>query len=722
MRKYSVLFTIGAMMLAAAFMLLMQPAALAQEDEPSEPPFLASFYNAWVASPHADAEAEAFVHWNDEGEIPVDCAKCHSTPGYLDFLGEDGSEFGVVDAPAPLGSVVTCDACHNSTASNMTNVVFPSGAEISDAGGSSRCMQCHQGRASTVSVNTALEEAGLLEDLDTVNAELGFINIHYYAAAASLYGTEARGGYQYDGKRYELKNDHVEGFNTCSDCHNPHSLEIDLVACAECHEDVESVEDLRFIRMQGSEVDYDGDGDLEEGISQEIETLQAMLYEAIQAYARDVAGTPIVYDDLAYPYFFIDTNDNGEVDEGEAAFPNKYNAFTGNLLKAAYNFQVSKKDPGGYVHNAQYHIHLLYDSIEALNGALTEQVDLTFANRNATGHFDTTAQAFRHWDEDGEVPGTCAKCHTSSGLPTFLKNNTNIAVEPSNSLACTSCHDDLVEFTVYTVNEVTFPSGQKVSFGEGDVNNLCLNCHQGRESTTSVNRAIAGAAVGDDEVSSALSFRNIHYFAAGASLFGTQAKGAYEFEGKEYNGRYQHGEDAPSDCTSCHYKHELSIQLDECAECHEDVETRADLRLIRADAEGEEAVDADGDGDVAEPIADEIDTLEADLLVKIYAYATDTIGTSIVYEPSAHPYWFIDLNGNGAADPDEINRDNRYATWTPNLLRAAFNFQYVAKDPGGYAHNPDYVLQVLYDSLEAIGGAEAVATYNRPPVEVVADS
>ena len=31
------------------------------------------------------------------------------------------------------------------------------------------------------------------------------------------------------------------------------------------------------------------------------------------------------------------------------------------------------------------------------------------------------------------------------------------------------------------------------------------------------------------------------------------------------------------------------------------------------------------------------------------------------------------------------------------------NVQYVGKDPGGFAHNPLYIIQVLYDSLKDIG-------------------
>jgi hypothetical protein len=76
---------------------------------------------------------------------------------------------------------------------------------------------------------------------------------------------------------------------------------------------------------------------------------------------------------------------------------------------------------------------------------------------------------------------------------------------------------------------------------------------------------------------------------------------------------------------------------------------------------------------------------------------------AIVYNPHGFPYFFIDTNENRVADPDETNMGNRYATWTPRLLRAAYNYQWVSKDPGAYAHNPMYTMQILYDSLQDIG-------------------
>jgi hypothetical protein len=695
------------------FALLFIPTARTQ-DTSDTPTYLADYFTAWSESPHADAEAEAFVHWNSEGEVPVDCARCHSTPGYRDFLGDDGTEAGVVDNPAALGTVVSCDACHSPSATTLTTITFPSGAEITDTGDATRCMVCHQGRASTDRVNAAITDAGVAEDPHTVNADLSFINIHYYAAAATLYGAEARGGYQYDGLRYQMKNPHVPQYDTCSECHNPHTLEVKIEECAACHEEVESAEDLRFIRMPGTQADYDGDGDMDEGIAEEIETLQETLYEAIQAYAAEVSGTPIIYDSATHPYFFIDTNANGDVDEGEANGDNRYNAFTASLLKAAYNYQVTLKDPGGFAHNPTYHIQLLFDSIQSLNEQISDPVDMAFAHRTDPGHFDNTAEAFRHWDVEGEVPGTCARCHTAGGLPVYLKNGVTIASAPSNSLACTTCHESIPEFTTYVVDEVRFPSGAVLSFGEGDESNLCLNCHQGRESTVSVDTAITRAGVGDDEVSESLTFRNIHYFAAGASLFGGEAMGGYQFADKEYSGRYLHAEDAPTTCTGCHYEHEPSNRLNECEDCHEEVEEQEDVRLIRMNAEGTEAIDYDGDGDAEEPIADEITTMQEALLTALQSYASGTIGTAIVYDSHTHPYWFIDTSGNGTAEPEEVNGDNRYATWTPTLLRAAYNYQYSQKDPGAFAHHADYILQLLYDSIEAAGGD--VSSFTRPAV------
>lgn len=695
-----------ALLFAAAAVALMQGASrqvLAQEggEECDGAPCPAWIVEAWAGSAHADETAEAFRHWDGEDpqEIPVTCAKCHSEGGHLDFLGADGSAAGVVDAPAPVGTLVSCTVCHNPVSVDKVSVVFPSGVEITGTDASVRCMECHQGLESTVGVNQVLADFGL--DPDESSPDLPFLNIHYFAAGASLYGSDVHGGYEFEGKAYMPKFGHVPGYDSCIGCHNMHTLELKVTECAVCHQNVTGAEDLKTVRMPGSLVDYDGDGSITEGIYEELEGLQALLYQAIQAYASEVVGTPIVYDPLAYPYFFIDTNANGSVDGGEAIFPNRYVAFTPRLVQAAYNYQAYEKDPGAFAHNGKYYAQLLYDSIATLNEALAQPVDLAQAHRDPAGHFNATAEAFRHWDADGEVPGACSKCHTAGGLPFYLKQGVAISVPPTTSLACSTCHSSLEEFTLFASDEVTFPSKAKLSFGEGVTSNLCLNCHQGRESTVSVNAHLAAAGAGDDEVSDKIRFINVHYFAAGATLFGAEAQGAYQYEGQEYVGRFAHvpGFDT---CASCHNVHALTLQETACTACHGQFEDVAAIRMM--------AGDYDGDG-AQEGVAGELTTLHEGLLAALQAYAADTIGTPIAYDAVAYPYWFVDANGNGAHDADEADG---YATWTPRLLRAAYNYQYAAKDPGAFAHNARYIAQVLYDSLLDVGGEGAVAGMTRP--------
>jgi hypothetical protein len=226
---------------------------------------------------------------------------------------------------------------------------------------SNLCLNCHQGRESTVSVDRLIGDT----EGDTVSEDLRFLNIHYFAAGATLFGTEVKGAYEFAGQEYNGRNEHVNGFNSCVECHSVHELKVVVEECSECHENVSTEEDLMTIRA--SETDYDGDGDVTEGIFGEVDTMRAALLAAIQEYAVNVAGTPIIYNAARYPYWFGDTNGNGEIDGEEGNYP----TWTPNLLRAAYNYQDSTKDPGAFAHNGQYMMQILYDSINAVGGDTT---------------------------------------------------------------------------------------------------------------------------------------------------------------------------------------------------------------------------------------------------------------------------------------------------------------------------------------------------------------
>ena len=331
------------------------------------PESIESVSDKWVRSGHADATSRSFTNWNanEPPMVPPGCAKCHSLYGYLDFLGADGTPAGQIEGPVWVGSVVACNACHNPQAHALTQVTFPSGIAVTEDSRAANCMQCHQGRAASPTVDKAI--AGL--EIDAVSADLTFINTHYAIAAATLLGGDAQGGYQYAGKDYVGRFAHVEDYKTCSDCHDPHSTALNPDTCSPCHLNVVDRADLRDIRQ--STVDYDGDGNVTAPIAAEIAVFHDALYDAIKAYAADVVGQPIVYGKGRFPYFFNDTNANGIADPDEVNPGNRYASWTPRLLQAAYNYQFVMKDPGAYTHNARYALQLLYDSLESLGETVT---------------------------------------------------------------------------------------------------------------------------------------------------------------------------------------------------------------------------------------------------------------------------------------------------------------------------------------------------------------
>ena len=260
---------------------------------------------------------------------------------------------------------------------------------------------------------------------------------------------------------------------------------------------------------------------------------------------------------------------------------------------------------------------------------------------------------------------------------------------------CSTCHNEEAWPERYSVASVAFPSGATVSFGGKDADgnfvaddgNLCLQCHQGRSSKPTLDKALTGKDV--DTVDAKIRFSNIHYFAAGATLFGADVQGAYMYDGKEYAGYFE--AHPLNKCQDCHDVHALQPKVEACASCHGAGEI-AEIRLG--------APDYDGDGNVTEGVKSELNALAETLYAEIQTYAEGT-GNPIEYNAQAYPYFF-GADGSG------------YAAWTPRLLKAAYNYQYYQKDPGAFVHNGRFVAQFLIDSIADLGGD--VSSYTRPEV------
>lgn len=63
---------------------------------------------------------------------------------------------------------------------------------------------------------------------------------------------------------------------------------------------------------------------------------------------------------------------DGKADTGDKG-PIAYNGnWTPKLLRAAFNYQYSQKDPGAFVHNPKYVMQFLIDSIQDLGGNVSK--------------------------------------------------------------------------------------------------------------------------------------------------------------------------------------------------------------------------------------------------------------------------------------------------------------------------------------------------------------
>jgi hypothetical protein len=317
--------------------------------------------------------------------------------------------------------------------------------------------------------------------------------------------------------------------------------------------------------------------------------------------------------------------------------------------------------------------------------------------RFGEGHFSKTAKAFHYWDKEPAIPAVCAKCHAADGVATFLRDGKNPAAPhvKGYGFACTNCHADAQSFALRDAPKVTFASGVTVDTGDR-TSNLCMQCHMGRESTDSVNKAIAGLA-NPDQPEPKLNFVHLHYKQAGATQYGGLARIGYQYAGKQYSGRYTHDGEMNT-CGACHDAHTGEVRVAKCGECHKNVKSEADLRQLRHSKRG----DFDGNGRV-EGVAIELDNQKAVLYEAIQRYSREVGGVQIAFSPAAFPYWYADRNGNGKIDPDELRPDNKYPAYTPRLLQAVYNYTFTVRDPGAAYHNGAYTLQLVYDSLESLG-------------------
>lgn len=335
--------------------------------------------------------------------------------------------------------------------------------------------------------------------------------------------------------------------------------------------------------------------------------------------------------------------------------------------------------------------------------------DASHRQWSKSGHADFNSAAFDHNFTDG----ACLRCHSGMGFASYVDIH-NAAypdwVSPTEELyayyiTCNACHDSIHYPTAENerlrkVGTVTLTSGSSSTYVRDatlDVGNSasCFVCHEGQESGGSLFKTMISKGVnpydGSDNTMTDLAFVNIHYLPAGAMLYSLKG---YEFRGKTYSDGNTFHQDP--NCTGCHMaesggddlgghtfrvSHEGMENVAVCQGCHPDLTDFETFRLYDRDM--------DGDGR-AGTIKEEIEGLQALVIEELER-------ANIYYNPDTYPYFFT--------VPSPQIFPNRVTTWKESQLEAAFNLQFISKEPGAYIHNFRYAVQLLRDSYEALTGS-----------------
>jgi hypothetical protein len=102
--------------------------------------------------------------------------------------------------------------------------------------------------------------------------------------------------------------------------------------------------------------------------------------------------------------------------------------------------------------------------------------------------------------------------------------------------------------------------------------------------------------------------------------------------------------------------------------------------------------------------------LHEKLYQAIQTYAAEVSGHAHRLRRGSSPISSTTPTATATISSEEATMANRYASWTPRLLKAAYNYQFVAKDPGAYTHNPSYRSRSCMMALTLMSGIEEMSS------------
>ncbi len=329
-----------------------------------------------------------------------------------------------------------------------------------------------------------------------------------------------------------------------------------------------------------------------------------------------------------------------------------YAALQGTLDALHYNNMTSGTYPASYVTSRGGCTDCHYKS--ATNLAIRQAW-------YTSGHARVKSPAWTAYDF--KTVSGCVQCHSTTGFVNYSTGKATAAWGVASDktkelLTCRGCHTNTATGALRSVAPLR-PFANDKGYLNPSVgkSNLCMTCHSG----TNTGAGIAAGYQGGADFTN-LAFTPPHYAAAGGTMY---AKAGYHFPGRSYQVESTHSSlgaaTATGPCVTCHrsgdYGHTFRSGVsDLCAQCHGSALPAAQLAADRA------------------TFADTLEVLRAQLAAKGFVYA------------DAAPHFNEHNWGWGEAGA--------------NTQGAAYNYVLLAREPGAFAHNPQYAKQLALDSVD----------------------
>jgi len=700
----------------------------------------------WLASKHA---------MNSSHTINS-CATCHNPSGAMNKMA---SAFGV----NPTGTVVGCEDCHGA-GSNHVNA--PYGNLVAEtAPATAVCGQCHDGAGAEAHLthhpinlqitsryqsskhadsehggglcSACHSHAGGVRNIETgratrvigVTGELGLIDKYTPDTAAEVWTVEDQWGSM-----------------QCATCHDPHTLELrtedTLAMVTGDHDDDPDTEDTAQEMVVYSaqfnlcttchqiDLDYTPGGHGDAGLLLDY-TLTAESYSAanvldadtgtfnvetsftllnadgVTTTDRTVYDTQVFYHDNT-PHGgrnFSDTHFAGTVVGRIAAVVETEPDYLEGVIDVeVVGYNINAADPSACT--------ICHDP-HTVNKVQGDSLEAAVDHAEGLGEFHTNylGSAMGHG---------CRPCHDGGvSFMTWVQGGSTPSGSATGVIGCRTCHNleqpadgDPTEVRGWPEGHAfAFASGTAVDVADLGVNQICFECHKGRNAsiTAAAYEALADPAAGTQLGSS---FEYLHYAPVFATLFGSDSGMIPAYPGKTYAGRFVHPVEVAGvtefGCVDCHDVHntnehhaatnKMTKAGSACVGCHGAAAfVDAAVLAARTVAYGERLMET---------------------LVAALRAADGQVGlnegcqTLITSLKGAYP------NADYASAEEElaayIGGRNKYFPNKKTTMAAAMwkVFNYEDGSPhgvthghgGSWAHNSKYARQAQYDAIQDMGG------------------